>query len=130
MYEFDHRATTERWIREVWNERREATIDELVDPSVIGYLEGVGFGRLEDFKAGWRELLATFPQLHCHIEDMIIDGDNLVFRWLVNATHGDSGKLVEFRGLTWLTFRNGKILRGWDAWNQGGLIAQLQAAAT
>jgi hypothetical protein len=38
-----------------------------------------------------------------------------------------TGKPVRFRGITWMRFRGGKIAEGWDAWNAGGLMQQLQS---
>jgi hypothetical protein len=29
--------------------------------------------------------------------------------------------------MTWLRFRNGKLVEDWDAWNMGGLMQKLQA---
>jgi hypothetical protein len=29
--------------------------------------------------------------------------------------------------MTWLIIRDGKIVEGWDAWNQGALVQSLQA---
>ncbi len=31
--------------------------------------------------------------------------------------------------MTWFCIRNGKLVEGWDGWNEGGLLAQLQAAS-
>jgi predicted ester cyclase len=51
-----------------------------------------------------------------------------------SATHrGDglsvpaTGKPVRFRDITWMRFEGGKIAEGWDAWNAGGLVQQLQS---
>jgi monoamine oxidase len=30
--------------------------------------------------------------------------------------------------MTWLKFEGAKIAEGWDGWNQGALLASLQAA--
>ena len=32
---------------------------------------------------------------------------------------------VSFRGIAWLELRDGRIVRGWDSWNLGGLISSL-----
>lgn len=40
-----------------------------------------------------------------------------------------TGKPVAFRGITWLRFANGRLAEGWDSWNQGRLMQELQAAA-
>ena len=54
----------------------------------------------------------------------------------VKATHRGPGlgmpptnQAVTFRGTTWLEFRNGQIVRGWDSWNLGGVIMTLKEAA-
>jgi hypothetical protein len=31
-----------------------------------------------------------------------------------------------FRGMTWLTFKDGLIVEGWDLWNLGKLLESLQ----
>ena len=53
-------------------------------------------------------------------------------RWTVEATHGGNalgvaatGKRVAFRGMTWLEWQNGRLVRGWDSWNLGGLLQEL-----
>jgi hypothetical protein len=33
---------------------------------------------------------------------------------------------VAFRGMTWLTFKNGLIVEGWDSWNLGRLLESLK----
>jgi len=86
------------------------------------------------FKAARAQLLGAFPDLAIRVEEIVADGDNAVIRWNVAASHeGDdlgipaSHQRVRFRGLTWMKFRDGKIVEGWDAWNQGALIQQLSA---
>lgn len=29
--------------------------------------------------------------------------------------------------MTWFEYRDGQVVKGWDSWNLGGLIASLQA---
>jgi predicted ester cyclase len=61
------------------------------------------------------------------------DGDHVFVRWRARGTHrGDClgrpaiGRPVDFRGMTWLTFRNGLIVEGWDSWNLGELLESLK----
>lgn len=134
MSPHENSALTRRWIEEVWNQRRDETVRELLDPNSIGHLEGlVARGHAGFFEArGY--LLGAFPDFHLTVDATLAEGDHVAFRWTAQGTHrGDllgmrpSGRSVTFRGLTWLTFRDGKIVEGWDCWNQGRVFAELQA---
>lgn len=123
-----------RWFEEVWNQRRSETIDELMHPDGHGHLEGGEVHGPEHFKALSAELLRAFPDLRVSVEDAIAQGDQVVVRWNATATHTGpalgltpTGRSVAFRGMTWLIFRDGKVIKGWDAWNQGALFQSLQA---
>ena len=88
-----------------------------------------------EFKAARRTLLHVFPDLTMTVEDTIEEGVKVAVRWTATATHRGEGlgvpptdRRVAFRGITWLELRDGLIVRGWDSWNLGGLIAELQSA--
>jgi steroid delta-isomerase-like uncharacterized protein len=132
----DIRGLARRWFEENWNRRREEVVDELLAPTAIGHMEGVEVHGCEEFKAVRAGLLGAFPDLEIEVEDAIAEGDQVAVRWAVRATHlgehfgfAASGKPVRFRGITWLRFADGRIVEGWDAWNQGELMQRLQAAS-
>jgi steroid delta-isomerase-like uncharacterized protein len=133
----DVRTLARRWFDEVWTAQGEPTIDALMADDVIGHMEGTEVRGPAAFKTARAQLLGAFPDLKIRAEEIVTDGDNAVVRWNVTASHeGDhlgipaSHQSVRFRGLTWLKFRDGKIVEGWDAWNQGALIPELSAAVT
>lgn len=122
-----------RWFREVWTDGGEHTVDELLAPDAIGWMEG---GRVvqccQDFKDGRRQLLDVFPDLAVSVEDVVEEDDKVVVRWQVQATHSGAGlgleptgRPVSFRGMTWMHVRGGQIVRAWDSWNLGGLMRDL-----
>lgn len=132
----DVRTLARRWFEEVWTVSGEPTIDELMAADSVGHMEGAEVRGPAAFKAVRAQLLGAFPDLGIRVEEIVADGDNVVVRWNVAASHeGDalgipaSHQHVRFRGITWLKFRDGRIVEGWDAWNQGALIQQLSAAA-
>jgi steroid delta-isomerase-like uncharacterized protein len=121
-----------RWFREVWNERRHETIDELFAADGVGHMEG-GDGTIADFKSARAGLLEAFPDFSVVVEDTVSEGDHVVVRWAATGTHQGrglgieaTGRPVSFRGMTWLKFRNGKAVEGWDSWNLGGLLTSLR----
>ena len=118
MSQSGNTALARRWFDDVWNKRREATITEMLHPDAVGHLEGLVTRGVAEFVPA------------------VCEGDNVVVRWAVTGTHrGDNlgipatGRPVAFRGITWLRFANGRLVEGWDSWNQGRLMQELQAAA-
>lgn len=131
-----NRALALRWFEEVWNQRKEETIDELLAASAIGHIEGDDAASPKDFKAFRATFLSALPDLRIDVEDTVVEGDNVVIRWRLTGTHGGDGlgfgptqSRVDQRGMTWQRFADGQIVEGWDTWNAGGLITALRAAA-
>ena len=128
-------ALTRRWFDDLWNTRREATIGELLDPRAVGHLQGLVTNGIDEFSAARAHLLNAFPDFRITVEAAIAQGNDVAVRWVVHGTHRGqlldvpaTGQPVTIRGLTWLRFENGRIVEGWDAWNQGQLMNDLKAA--
>ena len=133
----DNEAIARRWFEEVWNARRDECVDELMLPESVGHMEGGDVRGPADFKAARQGLLTAFPDVKVTVEDTVGDGENVVVRWAASATHkGEALGLkptnmpVRFRGMTWLVIRKGRIVEGWDAWNQGKLMEEMRTAAS
>lgn len=128
-------ALAHRWFEEVWNQRRSETIDELVTPdSVTLSPGGAPIRGADEFRQrGFTPFLSAFPNLHVTVEGVVAEGEQVVVRWSASGTHtGDglgfppTGKSIFFRGMTWIRFQDGKMMEGWDCWDQTGLLAQLR----
>jgi predicted ester cyclase len=78
--------------------------------------------------------MADPDRFQAEVEDTAADGDHVVVR-LARLRHPSRAGLgmpatnrpVDFRGMTWLTFRNGVIVEGWDSWNLSRLLESLGA---
>lgn len=123
-----------RWYNEVWKSGGEPTVHELMADRLEGYMEGVDVHTRDEFLAERARLLGAFPDLAIEVDDVIEQGAMTVARWHVTGTHTGaalgfpaSNQRVAFRGMTWLEFKDGRIIRGWDSWNLGGLLRQLGA---
>lgn len=126
-------ALARRWFEEVWNQRRVETIYELVTPESVSHGEqGDVFGP-EVFHQGYHtEMCQALPDIRVTIEDIVAQGENVVVRWLATGTHLGTGfgcpptqKKLSFRGMTWITYRDGKMAEGWDCWNVASLMQAL-----
>jgi steroid delta-isomerase-like uncharacterized protein len=124
-----------RWFEEVWNQRRTDTIDDLLTDESVSHSEsGPLRGKREFKERAHAVFLSAFPDLRMTVEGTVAEGDQVVVRWAATGTHlGDglgfpaTGQKVAFRGMTWIRFRDGKMVEGADCWNQAGLIGSLRA---
>lgn len=133
----DAKALIYRWFKEVWNEGREATVDELFAPEAIGH--GLGERDAEvrgpaEFKVFWRNIRSALPDLQIRIEDAIVAGDKVVVRVVLEGTHrGDglgvpaTGRQVAISGIVIVRVSGGQIIQGWNSWDQLGLPQQICA---
>jgi len=131
------RALALRWFEEVWNRQLGATVEELFAPAAVGHMEGVEVVGPAEFHKVRAALLAAFPDLQLTAEDTVAEGNKVVVRWRATGTHLGEGfgiratrAAITVRGMTCLRIENGRIVEGWDAWNQGALIESLRAAST
>lgn len=129
----DARELGRRWFEEVWNKRREESIDELMAPDAYGHIEGGEFRGPSGFREMQGMFLAALPDVQIEIEDIVADGDRAAVRWHARGTHTGEGfgfaaskRSVDVRGTSWLVVKDGKIVEGWDTWNLTGLLASLQ----
>src|SRR5262245_44391201 len=128
-----HRDLARRWFEDVWNTRRDATVHDLLAEGASLHMEGGDFIGPDRFVETRALLLDAFPDIRVTVEDVVADGDRAVVRWGAVAHHRGalfgikpSGQEVRFRGMTWMIFRDGKIIEGWDSWNLGGLLNDLR----
>jgi steroid delta-isomerase-like uncharacterized protein len=115
-------ALVGRWFEEVWNLRREQTIEELLTGESICYSEDGPIRGPEEFRR--RQLtpfLAAFPDLRIEVEAIVAQGDQVVVRWRATGNHRGHGlgfpptdQPVTLRGITWVRVHSGKMMEGWQ----------------
>lgn len=88
--------------------------------------------------AGVRQLFAAvrraFPDMHETLDDVLAEGDKVMGRWTVRATHqgefagiSPTGKPVAWKGMFVLRVAGGKFAEIWQVHDQYGLLRQLGA---
>lgn len=134
----DNATVFRRWFDEVWNQGREATIDELF--AADGVAHGLGApGETTRgpaaFKPFWAQLRAAFPDIRFTVGDTVSEGDKVAGRWSATMTHrGDqlgmpaTGKAVMVTGMSFLQIRDGKVTDAWNNWDQHVFIRELGLA--
>lgn len=129
----DTKARVARWHHEVWNLRRDATIDAMMHPDCVVELEGVEGPRTrEQFKSYRQAFLNAVPDLRIEVFSILAEGERAASSWQVRGTHlgpglgiPPSGRRVSFTGTSNFEFRDGWFVHGFDRWNRGEMIASL-----
>ena len=135
MDEERNRGLIRRWFEEVWNQGREETIDELVAPDSI--IHGLGdAGRQVRGPEGFREFChpfrAAFSDFHVDVDDVIVEGDQVVSRITFSGKHTGEGIGVPPTNRTFTStaivitrWQNGQIVESWNEFDAAGMMGQL-----
>src|SRR5512134_1264951 len=120
-----------RWFEEVWNQGKESTIDEQFAPGCVAHGLGdtdVAVRGPEEFKQFWRNLRSAIPDVRIDVEDSVAEGHKAVARVVLTGTHTGhglgvepSGRAVRIQGIVLVYLRDGRIVEGWNSWDQLGL---------
>src|SRR5689334_21882142 len=121
----NNKSLVYRWFDEVWNQGRDATIDELLAPN------GVATGLREsdkpvhgpaEFKIFFFNLRTSFPDLRVTIDDALEEGEQVAVRVKIEGTHlgngigvPPSGRRMSIAGILIIRFANGKIVEGFNS---------------
>jgi steroid delta-isomerase-like uncharacterized protein len=125
-----------RWFEEVWNKGRADIIDEMLDPNVIIHgLADPGGNEVrgaEAFKAFYESFRGALPDIQVIVEDTVSEGDKIVARCNVKATHtgeglgaSATGNTVEFTGMCMTIVKNGKIVESWNCFDFLTMMQQI-----
>lgn len=108
--------------------------DAAFAPDCVVHITGVpapfrGVGPWKDFVAG---MLNAFPDIHFTIEDQLIQGDRVAFRWHATGTHTGplgaapaTGKKIALDGLIVDRLVDGKVQERYEQFDQSLMLQQL-----
>ena len=103
-------------------------------PDCVIHMTGVpapfrGISQWKEFVAG---MLSAFPDLHFTMEEQLIQGDGVAFRWHATGTHTGplgaappTGKTIAVDGLIVDRLVNGKVQERWEQFDQALMLQQL-----
>ena len=134
----DYPTIQHAWFSEVWNQANEAAIDDLCAEDVIGHglidADGNEVADREGFKAFYRGFRGAFPDIHVEVLETATEGDTVVARCRVRATHtGEgflvpaTGAMVDFTGMCWVKVKDGQISESWNSFDFLTVMHQLGA---
>ncbi|HLK14174.1 MAG TPA: ester cyclase [Fimbriimonadaceae bacterium] len=129
-----NKATLVRWFEEVWNQRREAAIDEMMLPHARAHgIDATPIDR-DGFHAAWTSLLKMFPDIHVTVDDVVGEGNKTAARHTAVGTHAGqgmgleaTGKQIRFSFHSFTVWEGGLILEGWNVIDTAAIRAQATA---
>lgn len=122
-----------RLFEEAFNQGELAVVDEVLAPD---YHTHIAFGGAPNGPQRLKLMIAlfriAFPDLHCAVEDEIVEGDRFAVCLSIHGTHrgmflGNSptGKQVNVPGIVFGRTENGRIIEDWTLIDQLGILQQL-----
>jgi steroid delta-isomerase-like uncharacterized protein len=131
-----NRAITLRFAQEGWgtNPTWEKTWDELVSPNVVHHFNSaaqpiIGLEANKEFN---KSLFQGFPDIRQNIEDMMAEGNKVVYRTTIYGTNTgeflgtpSTGKSVKVNDFTLLRFSDGQITEIWYECNLLEVMQQM-----
>jgi steroid delta-isomerase-like uncharacterized protein len=134
----DPKHVINRFVNELWNERRLDVADAIFAEGCVTHqlrsgspVDATPRGpqAIKEHLAGW---IASFPDLHFSVEQMLSEGDHVMMQLLMEGTHEGawlgipaSGKKVQVRMFTVHRVVQGKIVEDWVLVESLGLFQQL-----
>lgn len=122
-----------RIFEEAFNLGNLAVIDEVTLPNHLAHngIAGTPHGP-QSLKLLVSMFRNAFPDLHCTVEDEIVEGDKFAVRWSIQGTHRGmflgnppTGKQVDVPGIIFGRTENGRIIEDWTLTDQLGILHQL-----
>lgn len=123
-----------RLIEEVVNEGNLDVVDEIVSSDFVMHVAGDpepvrGPTGLEEHLTPWH---TAFPDLHIDIDDVLIDGNQVVGRWTLTGTHENefmgiepSDARISISGVEIDWVEDGEIVELWEIVDTVSLLQQL-----
>jgi steroid delta-isomerase-like uncharacterized protein len=132
----ENKALIQHFVEEAFNERNLEVADEVYASGFISHESADPVERDPEYVKQFVGMYRTaFPDGHTTVEDVISEGDRVVYRWTFRGTH--RGELMEITpterqvtitGITIDRISDGKIEEEWNLFDQLGLLQQLGVA--
>ncbi|MCU0492816.1 MAG: ester cyclase [Chloroflexaceae bacterium] len=117
-------------LTDAWNQHDVDKIVSFYAPAYVGI--DVGQARTqrgpEDIRRSSSHFIQAFPDVY-FASDIVAQGDRTALIWLMRGTHQGplmrvppTGRVVEFRGVSILTFEQGQVIHGLYIWDMAAFL--------
>jgi steroid delta-isomerase-like uncharacterized protein len=129
-----NKSIVRRWVEEGWNKGNVGVVDQLYAPDVVQHDPGspapvTSSAALKQYVGAY---LSAMPDLRCTIDDLVAEGDKVLWRFTSYGTQTGalmnippSGKAGVMTGMVLFRLADGKIVEVWVNYDLLGLLQQL-----
>jgi predicted ester cyclase len=122
----------ERWLHEAVGAGKIEVFDELVHADARDLSQEIGRGS-EPFKQRASAVHAAFARIETSLDELVVEGDKLAWRWRLTGRHvgsfsgvAASGRLVTLRGVNFQCVEDGRVKEHWTLADTFGLLQALR----
>lgn len=127
-------ALAQRWAHEGVAKGQVEVFDELVSADAIDHSGPTDVQGIEGFKVRTRAVHAALQSIEIVVEELLVDGDKIAWRWTLKGTHHGpflgvppTGKRVSMTGMNIQRVSHGLVVEHWSNADQLGLLRQVQS---
>lgn len=124
--------TVTAYHKRLWEEKELDAIETYMDDQVVLRTALNGDIPKDELYGTLSTWLEAFPDLVIEWEKPVIEGDQVVFRWMASGTHqGEfnhipaTGAAVQYQGVSWYKVADDKIVEYWSLIDLPSLMVQL-----
>jgi steroid delta-isomerase-like uncharacterized protein len=128
-----NKSIVRRWVDEGWNKGKLSVIDQLYAPNFIQHEpQPEMVNSSEALKKYVNTYLTAFPDLHFTVDDLVAEGDKVVWRFTSKGTHQGAfmglpptGKTSIVTGMVLFRLENSRIVEAYVNIDALGLLQQI-----
>ena len=132
----DHKELVRRFVREVFQEGRVGSVDELVAPDFVSASFGITEEGPAKLRAATEQIHRVLTDVSFRVDDLIAEGDRVAARLTARATPTGqflgmepTGKSYEIGEIHMFRIANGRIAEHWHQFDAMGATKQLAGDA-
>jgi predicted ester cyclase len=123
-----------RWTREAIAEGHLDVFNELLAPDALDRSGPAPALGVESFKARAAGVRAAFSDIQIVIDDLVVDGDTIAWRWTLTGVHVGSfaglaptDRRAALRGVNFQRIENGRVVEHWSMVDVFGALQALRS---
>lgn len=116
----DIETLVRRWTRDAIAEGKLEVFDELLAEDVVDRSGPTPSRGIETFKARAAAVRAAFTDIDMAVDDLLVDGDAIAWRWTLTGTHvgafagiAPTGRRIPLRGVNFQRVQQGRVVEHW-----------------